>query len=1184
MAVIRSLSAAEERQPLTVGIRIDRSTGVNTRYLPIQLNLPARLINNSTQLLDQLNRLLGKAENEVGSATFITSGEAGEPIPNFSEFYLVMGGTGPTSVPSQLFFEENTPVILQRVDPALLNSRPARGDVLYPKRGTPWFFKAKDGSHDPDTFVDDGLCMDRVLAHFQIDPFPAYQEMTIEDFMYEVALTLHQRGISLAVIHPFLDVYMLQHNQAPYRKDNPFMTYLPSPKARPVSVRKAHYTDFRSPGKNEVLLWDGGSHLAIPEYCTNEEGNRFLVLVDGFYCTSTLMLYYLRRFKNTPVGTEPFGLFINREASQYYNLLNKGFTMTPYQHEHKYDVCTFYNKMVKKMEEPPRDTGREGYLFFDFETLTNKQGFLFPYSVSFMIIDVDPNDQHLPVLPSSITSMEELYKTFPSKVKFFYGADCADQLFDLIMVNKWQRSGLDRFSEMQTPMTCYRRLVGVTFNGSVFDNFFLYDAALRYNDREDRDITIYPRISREFWMGTALVQFWVDKYFSVFDVRRHLGGSLEANANAFKCINTKIADHMPRFQDIQVCYEEVFDWDLNRLLFEPHAALIPKNMTVEDYEDGVFPAFVDTLRKYNDCDVTSLAEIFFRYRANNLIPVDSGPDGKHLIDPPITLASESFQFWRKYIAGKMSIEKCWMDKLWVPLFYDIYAHIRNTSIVAGRTQCFHKPQYFDGPHVSMDVTSLYPYVMSIAPVYYPAGKHSMYNLQWDPEEVVQKFPLIDKLGLFLVDVDQSHLKAQDIPYILARKTLPGSIPSSASPRNDWHSPVVEDIWITSKEMQVCLDWQCHIHVKKMIIWPQRVRSIDLFGNLAELMFTKNQQDVYKQTNDPQYNPAIRQSAKLASNALYGKMMEGIHTSKRVTVTAESYAEIQKEMDPLSPVPKYTRCSAVYPWGTDMVVDVELNPAHPSKKLKQRPMIVGMYILAYARMYMFEHTYAKLGLSKCHYTDTDAIKCYRQDFDEILYPYLSNTIVPHWPDAEAYDPKYAHHPMFKDGSKVYGAFEDELGDNKGLWVIAKKMWACVPSDGDPAKWKIGTKGVTLKDVILTEAQVNQLRALDVKDPAYVKLCRDFFADQNNTVGNNPERFFSTMLNESCCYVLKSDLKKHVTQLSRVEWIEGVEPSKILQHFCKLSQAFRVMRLEPRRNQEVTELPMVTVELTNEVADA
>ena len=193
--------------------------------------------------------------------------------------------------------------------------------------------------------------------------------------------------------------------------------------------------------------------------------------------------------------------------------------------------------------------------------------------------------------------------------------------------------------------------------------------------------------------------------------------------------------------------------------------------------------------------------------------------------------------------------------------------------IAGRVELFNGVQKVEERLVSTDVCSLYPYVMSVAPVYYPCGK-----LITTDEYIGD-----DVLGFYYCDIDQSNLKAINLPKIYARKT---------EIENDWnYDGVLEDYLVSNVIIGLLKKFNCKVVIKNGFYFTEKKKSCDMFDFLLDFMKAKNEQDTLNKKKDDAYNPALRETLKLLMNSLSGKVIEGLHTEK--TVDVNSIAEYEK---------------------------------------------------------------------------------------------------------------------------------------------------------------------------------------------------------------------------------------------------------------------------------------------------
>jgi hypothetical protein len=1132
LAIMRTFAIGARRVIASANIALARVPGFN-RWVPLA---PGDLVTPQAALQSVMN-LIVHDENNPGSETLIQP-DGNDPTPDFSRFSITLapeGDAGPNIAPvdpqgfANIFRIPN------------IRSNRLNGGVFYKGKRPqfPWVFQTYDGSEDPNTYDDPQNCLDRTLDIVGLPRVP--QDENTDTFETIKTLAAAQ-GKTLLVVDPynylpFMDGYEERYGLITFERSQ-------QPK-RPFPIEAVKWKTF-DPQKFVILFFDGHTHVSAPIWYEHKIGPLSLEPTPGYWLSAYRNLYYplpnvKAKEENIPLHPPPVS---------YRTLLSPEWNFKR--------VSMDGQDLIKQA-----DNGKSGVLTFDFETVVDDSDILKPYSVSWLITEVDPETWQPLAGP-----LEEARKDFQSQCNFYYW-DPNESDDDAAVHLAKQILSMQLAQDDNGQPTHFKELLGVSFNGSKFDNILLYEAFLKISKENESGGYEKLPIKDEFWMGSSLINFTIAGYFKLFDIRRHLVGSLDKCVKDFKLYNQKKGADLPSFEDIQEAYDY---FGLSEMKTLRHEYLLPKGKTKDDYPDGVYPQFIDMLKYYNDMDVAATAELFFSYRANNLVP-GAKSIGLHL---PATLASETFQSWSAFFKTYYGT----ISKFWPPLPYALYDEIRSTSVAAGRTQCFHEPRFWEGPCVSMDVTSLYPYVMAIAPVYYPCGKWSVRSIHWSPETTVVEFPKITKLGLYKVNVDQSHLEARDLPpIILAKKAIDPNNPKLT--RNDWHAPVSNNIWITTKEMEVLLAFGCKVEVMRTLLYDSKIKSCDLFQPLLRLMEIKNQEDVWKAAGDPRYNAARRTASKLAQNALYGKMMEGYHLDSRITVDWEKWKKIVEDISS-GKMEMYTDVSAVYPVGDELVCDVKKNPENKSFKLNQRPMVLGFFILAYARMYMYEEAYSILGLEKCIYTDTDAIKCTKADFESTLRPHFESKIIPHWPEVEAYDSKFKTAVMY--GVKAYGGFENELDGNletnAGLWVIAKKMWACQPApmiDGRPSThedWKLGTKGVTKSDVFLTPEEFAYLEECRQWPARYANEFKRLYETKEKRIYNNPLPFFQSLCPAEDSYelgtavLLKRDFKKHVTQLRKnVKWDkEGRDVSNFVKNFGAMSQVYTVTTISPGKNLE------------------
>jgi hypothetical protein len=446
------------------------------------------------------------------------------------------------------------------------------------------------------------------------------------------------------------------------------------------------------------------------------------------------------------------------------------------------------------------------------------------------------------------------------------------------------------------------------------------------------------------------------------------------------------------------------------------------------------------------------------------------------------------------------------------LSYKHYADLRKYKI-AGRVEMFNGIQKINERMVSTDVCSLYPYVMAVKDVYYPVGATT----------ATSEYMGDDVIAFYYCDIDQSNLKDKNLPLIYAKKT---------DIENDWgHDEVLEDYLISNVMVRLLRKNGCKVEIKAGFYWEKQIKSCEMFKFLLDFMSEKNKQDSLKQDGNQSYNPALRETLKLLMNSLSGKVIEGLHAEKTESVNdAEEYMKIEKKAETINTI-------------TNVGNKIFITYTIDEEKLiaKQKPIYLGVLIYDYAKEYMFEYSYSKIGKDKLLYTDTDASKFRYADFEKWNnWIQQEKIIVPHHKEVELIDPRYKNHLIYQAGSKVFGSFEDELeemvGENYVFYCLEKKSW-CYSVDG---KAKYRFKGINDNAQILTGTE-GIIVANNNKDGETIykvkkgieQQVNQFYNDNKiNSIGeNNQVRFFEKIYTEGRAFVLCNSFRKIVKNNNR-----------------------------------------------------
>ena len=653
------------------------------------------------------------------------------------------------------------------------------------------------------------------------------------------------------------------------------------------------------------------------------------------------------------------------------------------------------------------------FLFFDYETVIdfNKSSCMQEYSLSVLNL----NNEELEELMKADDEKDEVKVAFirRSCCMTFLGFDCSLKFIKWVLRNQMDKS-----------------FVFVGFNNANFDNFILLDALLNYEDNNTEF-----SVSDIFYNGSQLLNFFVCGRHNTFDIHKHLMGSLKANCESFK---------------INCCAKKSFD----------------HNKAQQLYLNGGLIEFITgnaELKEYNEYDVLATAVLFCKYR-KALFEIEATKSYSLDLHNIKTVGSLIYKVFeasknkKNYDLPKIS--------------YEQYNDLQKSKI-AGRVELFNGIQKVEERLVSTDVCSLYPYVMSVAPVYYPCGN------------VVDtdKYMGDDVIGFYYCDIDQRNLKPNNLPKIYAKKT---------AIENNWGTEeVLENYLISNVMIGLLKEYGCKVVIKKGFYFTDKKKSCDMFDFLLDFMKAKNEEDSKKKAKDASYNPALRETLKLLMNSLSGKVIEGLHTEK--TQDVNSVAEYMKIKD------KSKSINFINAIGNKIFVTYEINAETVINK--QRPIYLGVLIYDYAKRYMYQNSYSKVGLDELLYTDTDASKfrysrflSWKQEIDD------KNIQVPHWKEVENVDERYKNHKIYEADSKVFGSFEDELAEMQGekytFYCLEKKSW-CYAVDGD-AKFRF--KGLNGSALLLdTKEKFIETKIINHKS----KDGKDSWVENKLKIKNNTE---------------------------------------------------------------------------------
>jgi hypothetical protein len=353
----------------------------------------------------------------------------------------------------------------------------------------------------------------------------------------------------------------------------------------------------------------------------------------------------------------------------------------------------------------------------------------------------------------------------------FLGYDCSKKFIEWVLKNQINTA-----------------FVFIGFNNANFDNFILLDSLLRYEDGYKEF-----SVSDIFYNGSQLLNFYMCGRHNTFDIHKHLMGSLKNNCESFK---------------INCCAKKSFDHNKSQQLY---------------LDGGLIEWITDNeeLKEYNEYDVLATAVLFCKYR-RALGQIEATKKYSSQLHNIKTIGSLIYKVFEDSKTNK---------KFDLPkINYKQYKDLQKCKI-AGRVELFNGVQKVEERLASTDVCSLYPYVMSVAPVYYPCGK------------VVDtdKYMGADVIGFYYCDIDQRNLKGLNLPKIYCKKS---------EIENNWgHNEVLENYLISNVMIELLKKFNCGVVIKNGFYFTEKMKSCEMFDFLLDLMKAKNEQDGKKKIKD-----------------------------------------------------------------------------------------------------------------------------------------------------------------------------------------------------------------------------------------------------------------------------------------------------------------------------------------------
>ena len=770
-------------------------------------------------------------------------------------------------------------------------------------------------------------------------------------------------------------------------------------------------------------------------------------------------------------------------------VLGRGNTVYRYREEKARPLYRFND--LNKMNKTNGKTN-EKFLFFDIETVidVNARNIMKEYSVSFSVFDSDELKE-LSKLDKE-KDMEGMKEMIQKSTINYVGYDCLVRFVKWILDNQFveskNKSGYDTYN-------CFHL---ISFNGANFDNFLLLNSLLDL----DNDFGQEMFVNEIFYNGSQILNFRINNKHAVFDLAKHLVGSLASNCKGFNvnCVAKTSFNH----HHAQKLHDE--------------------GKLIEFMTDN------EELIEYNNRDVLSLAVIFQRYcEALAKMPATEMYSNKLCSRKTIggmvwDIATRHMKTLKleqdtTIVTGRGKNKTTKTHRIIRPIDFPKLNQKQYDDMLkyksAGRVQLFNGIQHIEEEMGSKDICSMYPFVMAVMKdAYYPCGELH------ETDKFIQ-----NKMGWYYCDIDQSNLIKKNLPLIIAKKVFTKKKDGSegALEGNDWDTKeILKDYYISSVQIAQLKKYGCEVTIKNGIYFSDKVRGCDLFEFILEFMNKKNEQDGFKKTKDANYNSALRETLKLLSNSMSGKAIEGLHLEK--TVATDSYGFLKiKDND------KTEQITTINIIGSKVFTTYKVT--QESQMAKQRPVYIGCLIYAYAQKHIYDTLFAVVGKKDMVYCDTDAGKLTKSAFMRPeVQEYYKTAKVQAWDKAIQYDNRLGDHLLYDPNSKVYGSYEEELSPNKESFFLQKKGYIIIGEDN--ANTKIGFKGVP-KTALLLKGDESFMTGKKDKDGKIKytidnqKEAIDYYNENTDKqIQNNPKEFGSSIFKNRYGYVLTTSFRKIV----------------------------------------------------------
>ena len=776
-----------------------------------------------------------------------------------------------------------------------------------------------------------------------------------------------------------------------------------------------------------------------------------------------------------------------------------------------------YVKMFNCKEIYNTNKTKEGYTiyydFIDYETIINwKSNFgLSEYALScFRVKDLGLNENNVDI----VKKIEKEIENGDNLPKVYVGYDSTKQYIDDLL----------KFIQQKQAQKEKVMIKFITFNGANFDNFILLDKLLKLSELEEYEEKL--NISDIFYNGTQLLNFKINGRHSVFDLCKYLTCSLNKACDSFK-----IPKQFCKKGFNHAFVQDLYDNDkLDNLL--------------EDKESD----FNKKMVEYCAYDTISLSIIYFKMM-KALTSISECKKYSSVINMPPTIGSLAY----KVLTDHRSKNKIQLPKL-IGDNFQYYQDMKKFK-VAGRVDTFYGDHIIKEEMSSLDVCSEYPYNMCVNDVWFPHGTDKDILETTDYfKSPTGKSTANDnsKIAFYYCSFNQQILKDKNLPNIYplkhfqVKKTTGEE--TSLCLKNDWtYTGEIEDYFLSNVIIDLLIENGVDVNIKNGIVFEKKMKNYELFKPVLNQMMGKNEQDTLKKMKDPSYNPALREMFKLLMNSLSGKVGEGFHNEKTLAIDSDvEWFNLQEKVGE-------TKITCINRIGNKIFTTYKQDDEELQKQ--QRPVYLSILIYDYSKRLMF-NTKKLIGLDKCVYEDTDAIKLRKKDGDELIKNHLSKKIVPHWKYIEQIDARYKTHKLYEPNSKVFGSFENELEHNNYFCKVGKKSYLSIHTEkvdeyyklkrtgedvsGHKYKPKMSFKGVN-ENYIIIENNENLDWVDEDKDGKLKvnnqKSAYEYFNNNDDKkIGYNHIKFFENLVENKFVFVLGMTLQKKVKNSMKCDLYE------------------------------------------------